>query len=92
MVSAKLAVIRADCIHKQPNTDAESIDEHIFLADVSHLLPKVLILLENPIPFLGQTGNNLLVQLRCFVPNIAVFAAMNDALFVGRKFPLPELI
>ena len=60
MVADKLAVIGADCIQEQTNTDAEAIDETIFFADIAHLLPQFLVLLEHSLPFFGQAGNKLL--------------------------------
>ena len=48
VVSNELALIGADRIQDQPNTDAEAIDEHILFADVSHLFPKFLVLSEYP--------------------------------------------
>ena len=48
VVSNELTFVSANRIQDQAHTNAETIDKHIFLADVSHLLPQVLILLEHP--------------------------------------------
>ena len=83
MVAAELTVIGTNRIQKQPNTDAEAIDEHILFADVSHLFPKFLVFSEYPFPVIGQAGYNLLLQLNGFAPKVAILTSVNDTLLVG---------
>ena len=83
VIPNELALVRADRIQDQPNTDAEAIDEHILFADVSHLFPKFLVFSEYPFSVIGQTGYNLLLQLNGFAPEVAILTSVNDTLLVG---------